>query len=92
MDLFFISLLGLGGVLGIAMGWGVLARKWGCAFLCSTPFLIYGLITLEPLVTGTRQSSTASLAIFIGPLWIGAATAVGSIVGALAYQLIRRER
>lgn len=92
VDLVFIALLILGGGLGFAMGWGALARKWGCAFLCVTPFLIFAVSLLEPLVTGERQSSTASLALFFGPLWIGVAAAAGSMAGALAHRLVRGPR
>jgi hypothetical protein len=86
----FIALLSFGALLGYAMGWGWLSQWIGCAFLCAVPAFMFALITIEPMVTGERQSSTAGLAIPFGTLWVGLAAAAGVVVGVIARLIAKR--
>lgn len=92
MDAVFFVLLASGASIGLAMGWGLLSQRSGCAILCSAPFLIFGIIALEPFVTGQRQSSTAGLAIPFGTFWVALAAAAGAIIGAITHWIVDRMR
>jgi len=83
-------LLGIAGALGISMGLGRLQHKFGCALLCTAPFLLFVMIAIEPAITGERQSSTAALAIPFGTFWIAAAAASGILVGGVISCLAKR--
>ena len=83
-------LLGGSFLVRATMGMRKIPQKIGCAMLCTVPFLIFGLITLEPLVTGVRQSSTAGLAIPFGTIYALASAATGSLFGMLIVWLRQR--
>tara|TARA_E500000305_G_scaffold111363_1_gene123027 strand:- start:662 stop:931 length:270 start_codon:yes stop_codon:yes gene_type:complete len=85
-----IVLLSFGGLLGFAMGWGWLSQRIGCALLCTVPAVMLALITIEPMITGERQSSTAGLAIPFGTLWVGLAAAAGVVVGVIGRFIAKR--
>ena len=86
----FITLLSFGGLLGFAMGWGWLSQWIGCALLCTVPAIMLALITIEPIITGERQSSTAGLAIPFGTLSVGLAAAAGVVVGVIGRFIAKR--
>lgn len=90
MSFIEIALLFSGALIGFLIGWGSMSRKLGCAILCATPVLIFAIITVEPIITGVRQSSTAALAVPFGSLWVGLSAAVGGIVGAVASRIAKR--
>ncbi|WP_301752111.1 hypothetical protein [uncultured Erythrobacter sp.] len=90
MNILFIALLSFGGLLGFAMGWGWLSQRIGCALLLAVPAFMFALITIEPMVTGERQSSTAGLAIPFGTLWVGLAAAAGVLVGVISRVFAKR--
>ncbi|MDC0886656.1 hypothetical protein OAS19_02565 [Altererythrobacter sp.] len=83
-------LIASGAAVGFAMGCRWLSHKVGCLILALVPFAIFGMLLLEPVVTGRRQSSTASLAIPVGTFWIGAAAAAGILMGLLVRWLAKR--
>ena len=87
-----IAIISFGGLVGFAMGWGALSPKKGCASLFVVPILILFLIILEPIVTGERQSSTASFDIFFGGLYAGLAAAIGALVGFAANRISNWKR
>ena len=81
MEAVFPILLALGGLVGLAMGWGALTPRLGCGALIAAPFILLGILWLEPVITGERAQSTAALALPFGSLWVGCAAAVGVTLG-----------
>ena len=87
----FVYIICFGGIVGFAMGWGFLSKKAGCSLLFAVLILIIVALVLEPMITGERQRSTATVAVPLGGIGVGLGAAAGAIFGMLAHWLACRK-